>query len=114
MTDGLKRRTFFADPTPAPMPVAPADEALLATAARNGFTAPPAPAPEPTSASLQALARPVAGRRERPRTGRDHHFTTRLRAETLDYIYAQANGRNIPVAQVIEEMEAAHRRAHQS
>lgn len=40
-----------------------------------------------------------------------HQFNVRLRRDTLDFIYAQANERNIPVAQVIEEATEALRRA---
>jgi hypothetical protein len=47
--------------------------------------------------------RAEAARRKRQPTGRDHQFNVRLRRETLEFIYCQANGRNIPVAQVIEE-----------
>jgi hypothetical protein len=36
-----------------------------------------------------------------------------LRRDTLDFIYAQANGRNVPVAQVIEEMADALKRQQQ-
>jgi hypothetical protein len=69
------------------------EEAIAATAARNGFTA---------IASDSAAAAPGVRRRRQP-TGRIHQFNVRLRAETLEVIYTQANERNIPVAQVIEE-----------
>ena len=49
-------------------------------------------------------------RRRRQPTGRDHQFNVRLRRDTLDFIYAQANERNIPVAQVIEEAADALKR----
>jgi hypothetical protein len=42
-----------------------------------------------------------------------HQFNVRLRRDTLDFIYAQANERNIPVAQVIEEMAATLQRQQQ-
>ncbi|VXD04549.1 hypothetical protein SPHINGOT1_490048 [Sphingomonas sp. T1] len=37
-------------------------------------------------------------------------FSLKLRPDTLDYIYSIANGRNIPLAQVIEELVEAHAR----
>lgn len=88
MNEPLKRRNLLAVPaTPAPLP----QEAIAAVAASNGFAATALP--------------PEAGvsRRKRQPTGRDHQFNVRLRRDTLDFIYAEANGRNVPVAQVIEE-----------
>jgi hypothetical protein len=80
------------------------DEATAAVAARNGYpnispTAPPA-----------SIADHSGARRQRQPTGRDHQFNVRLRRETLDFIYAQANERNIPVAQVIEDIVEALKR----
>jgi len=46
-------------------------------------------------------------KRRRQLTGRDHQFNVRLRRDTLDFIYAVANERNIPIAQVIEEATEA-------
>jgi hypothetical protein len=93
MNEPLKRRNLLAVPsTPDPLP----QEAIAAVAARNGFPAavsPPAPSSTESGVS----------RRKRQPTGRDHQFNVRLRRETLEFIYCQANGRNIPVAQVIEE-----------
>ena len=102
MNEPLKRRNLLAvASTPEPLP----QEAVAAVAARNGFsatvspvTASPAPSPDP---GLRRLRQP---------TGRDHQFNVRLRRDTLDFIYAQANDRNIPVAQVIEEATEALRR----
>ena len=48
-----------------------------------------------------------AGRRHSGRACRDQ---VRLRRDTLDFIYGQANERNIPVAQVIEEATEALKR----
>ena len=53
---------------------------------------------------------PQIPRRKRA-TGRSLSFSVKLRADTLEYIYAIANGRNIPLAQVIEELVEVH--AHQ-
>jgi hypothetical protein len=92
MNEPLKRRSLLA--VSPPPPLLP-EEAIAAVAARNGFSnAPQRPA---TSADQ------VTGRRQRQPTGRDHQFNVRLRRDTLDFIYATANERNIPVAQVIEE-----------
>lgn len=49
-------------------------------------------------------------RRQRQPTGRNHKFNFRLLRDTLDFIYAQSSDRNIPVAQVIEEMADALKR----
>jgi len=103
MNEPLKRRNLAAIVTP-PQPLP--DDALAAVASRNGF-----PAAVPPSAPI---APPVADesqrRRQRQPTGRDHQFNVRLRKDTLDFIYAQANERNIPIAQVIEEATDALRR----
>jgi hypothetical protein len=94
MTEPLKRRNLLAVPsTPEPLP----REAIAAVAARNGFPNVSLPASPPA-------------RRQRQAMGRDHQFNVRLRRDTLDFIYAQANERNIPVAQVIEEATEALRR----
>jgi hypothetical protein len=102
MTEPLKRRNLLAavPSTPAALP----EEAIAVVAERNGFSsAAPREAPAPASS-------PEPRRRQRQLTGRDHQFNVRLRRDTLDFIYSQANGRNVPVAQVIEEaIEALHR-----
>lgn len=48
-------------------------------------------------------------RRARRSKGRVEPFSTKLTLETRNYIYGVANDRDIPIAQVIEEMVAAHR-----
>jgi hypothetical protein len=97
----LKRRSLLAVPSPSdPLP----EEAIAAVAVRNGFlAAAPLPAPSPADSGVR--------RRKRQPTGRDHQFNVRLRRETLDFIYGHANGRNVPVAQVIEEACDALRRS---
>ena len=99
MTEAPKRRNLLAvsSATPDSLP----QEAIAAVAARNGF---PAAAPSARTMEDSGL------RRRRQPTGRDHQFNVRLRRDTLDFIYAQANERNIPVAQVIEEATEALRR----
>ena len=69
---------------------------IAAVASRNGF--------EPVTRGDNAA------RRHRQPTGRDHQFNVRLRSETIDFIYSQANSRNVPIAQVIEEMAEALKR----
>lgn len=104
MSEPLKRRSLF--PVPAAS-APPAPEAIAAVAASNGFAEAVPPAPPPTPAPTSApTAEQGRGRRRQP-TGRDHQFTTRLRQDTLDAIYAEANARNIPIAQVIEEAMTA-------
>jgi hypothetical protein len=101
MNEPLKRRNLLA--VAAPPPPLPED-AIAAVAARNGFpnTAKP---PAPTVTADQ-----IAARRQRQPTGRDHQFNVRLRRDTLDFIYAEANERNIPIARVIEEAADALKR----
>lgn len=77
-------------------PKAPlAEEAVQALATRHGFAA---QAPQTANADDG-----VSAGRLRQKTGRDHPFSVRLRADTRAAIYAQANARNVPVAQIIEE-----------
>ncbi len=106
MSEPLKRRNLL-QAVSAPAPSLP-EEAIAAVAARNGF---PAIAPSPVPSAPSPLADSGSRRRHRQPTGRDHQFNVRLRQDTLDFIYEQANGRNIPVAQVIEEMAEALKRA---
>ncbi|MGO9391236.1 hypothetical protein [Rhodoblastus sp.] len=102
MTEPLKRRNLLAIPAVSdPLP----QDAVAAVAARNGF-----PAVAPSDAQSLHQADSGIRRRHRQPTGRDHQFNVRLRRDTLDFIYAQANERNIPVAQVIEEATEALRR----
>jgi hypothetical protein len=106
MNEPLKRRNLLAVTS---APEALPEEAIAAVAARNGFPN----VVQPVSAA-PAAAQQGAVRRQRAPTGRDHQFNVRLRLDTLDFIYAQANDRNIPVAQVIEEMAEALKRQKQS
>ena len=103
MKEPLQRRSLtaaFSAPEPIPQ------EAVAAVAAQNGFQ-PAAPISPPPSASVSDIS---TRRRHRQPTGRDLQFNVRLRKDTLDFIYAEANERNIPIAQVIEEgMEALKR-----
>ena len=105
MTEPLKRRNLLQ--AVSSRPPALQDEAIAEVAARNGFhhAAP--------SVTPPAVADQTGARRQRQPTGRDHQFNVRLRRDTLDFIYGQANGRNVPVAQVIEEMAEALKREQQ-
>lgn len=101
MSEPLKRRSLL-QTVSAPAPSLP-EEAIAEVAARNGF---------PNIAPVRAVDQSGA-RRQRQPTGRNHQFNVRLRRDTLDFIYAQANERNIPVAQVIEDMvDALKRQQH--
>ncbi len=103
MNELLKRRNLLAVPSPSsPLP----EETIAAVATRNGFPAAAALQPIVTAANDMTGPR----RRQRQPTGRDHQFNVRLRQDTLDYIYRQANDRNVPIAQVIEEMGEALKR----
>ena len=98
-----QRRNLLSGLERAPAPV-PEPE-LVETAARHGFaTVPAPPATAPAASGTEASP---AVRRQRPPTGRNHQFNVRLRADTLQAIYDQANSRNVPIAQVIEEAMAA-------
>lgn len=96
-----QRRNLLVGLERAPVPVPEAE--LLETAARHGFAtvAGSAANGQADDAVTQSL------RRRRQLTGRDHQFNVRLRADTLQAIYDQANSRNVPIAQVIEEAMAA-------
>jgi hypothetical protein len=102
MNEPLKRRNLL-QAVSSPAPSLP-DEAIAEVAARNGF-----PGVVPPAANSDH----GAARRQRQPKGRNHQFNVRLRRDTLDFIYAQANERNIPVAQVIEDMADALKRQQQ-
>jgi hypothetical protein len=99
MNEPLKRRNLL-QAVSAPTQSLP-EAAIAEVAARNGF---------PNVAASPSGTEQGGARRQRQPTGRDHQFNVRLRRDTLDFIYAQANQRNIPVAQVIEEMADALKR----
>ena len=96
----LRRRSLL--PVQSHQPPTLSEDDIAAVANRNGFPATPAPAPANDSATTP--------RRQRQPTGRDYQFNVRLRRKTIDFIYAQSNSRDIPIAQVIEEMEEALKR----
>jgi hypothetical protein len=95
---------------------APADDAAIAAVAeRHGFSRTDAPLPEPAAPSAprpvptESDTQQVTMRRRRKLLGRTQQFNVRLRPETVDTIYEEANGRDVPIAQVIEEMVEAFR-----
>jgi hypothetical protein len=92
----LRRRSLLQVQPRQPLAVNEAD--IAAVASKNGF--------EPVTRADNAATQ----RRHRQPTGRDHQFNVRLRSETIDFIYSQANSRDVPIAQVIEEMAEALKR----
>jgi hypothetical protein len=107
MNEPLKRRALF----PVQNPPQSVDETAIAVvAARNGFPEATTLPQQPTPPASKVASVPVEIKelkRRRQLTGRDHQFNVRLRRDTLDFIYAVANERNIPIAQVIEEATEA-------
>jgi hypothetical protein len=101
-TEPLRRRSLL--PVQPHQPPAVNEAEIAAVASRNGFPS------VPTTPSNDTGATP---RRQRQLTGRVHQFNVRLRRETVDFIYQQANSRNVPIAQVIEEMAEAFTRQQQ-
>jgi hypothetical protein len=95
----LRRRSLL--PVQPHRPSAVSEAEIAAVASRNGFQ----PAPPTPASDTGAIPR-----RQRQLTGRVHQFNVRLRRGTVDFIYEQANSRNVPIAQVIEEMEEAFKR----
>ena len=95
-TEPLRRRSLL--PVQSHQPPAVSEAEIAAVASRNGFQ--PAPTPSGDTGT-------TTPRRQRQLTGRVHQFNVRLRRETVDFIYEQANSRNVPIAQVIEEMAEA-------
>ena len=100
--DDKKRATLdFGDDLmkPSTPPVDP--NAVKAATRAAGFRETPrAPELDPPSS-----ARPA--RRARRKTGRTEQFATRLRAETLDAIYAYADRHEITLAETIERAMSA-------
>jgi hypothetical protein len=92
--DELKRaRLQFDDRTDEP---APLDKTALQSAMRAaGLRGADAP-------HIGEGARSQRPRRSRRRTGRTEQFSTRLKPETLDAIYAYADARSITLAETIE------------
>lgn len=85
----------------------PVSEEVIAIAAeQHGFTTPAAPV-APARPAPDFLSAP---RRQRQPKGRTEQFNVRLRPETVALIYGESNGRDIPLAQVIEEALEAYMR----
>lgn len=105
--DGKLQRKVLARPLAAirqqPQEQAPS---VLQVAERHGFDTVPTPAAE--LARLEANQAPMPPRRKRAK-GRSLQFNVKLDQPTIDYIYEVANGRDIPLAQVIEEFVEIHR-----
>ncbi|MFT3688930.1 hypothetical protein [Paenirhodobacter sp.] len=100
--DDKKRATLdFGDDLNTP-PAPPVDPNAVKAATRAaGFReTPKAPEPSPSSPGRPA-------RRARRKTGRTEQFATRLRAETLEAIYAYADRHEITLAETIERAMSA-------
>lgn len=112
------RRNLLAglDRVRAPQPD-PTDAAIAAVAERHGFASPePTPPPAPPEAATPVREpedepQQVTLRRRRPLLKRNQQFNVRLREDTVNAIYSEANDRNVPIAQVIEEMVETFRAA---
>jgi hypothetical protein len=111
------RRNLLAGLTKAqPEPSNVEDAAIALVAERHGFARPEQAPSVPAEPAAQATPTPhVDGagegqgvtRRHRTLRGRTQQINVRLKPATCDVIYAESNNRDIPVAQVIEEMVAA-------
>lgn len=101
----VKRRNLLAGLNPATRDEAsvPSEDAVAAVAERHGITA------ERRVEVTENAASPP--RRQRKILGRTQQFNVRLHPSTVEQIYAEANGRDIPIAQVIEEAIALLRPA---
>jgi hypothetical protein len=91
-----------------PPEAAPATGEVPSSTVPRGFDTVPVPVGEVDR--LRANQAPEAPRRVRG-GGRSMPFSLKLRPDTLEYIYAIANDRNIPLAQVIEELVDTHSKA---
>jgi hypothetical protein len=103
MTGDYKKRAtldFGDDLNTPPTPPVDPNAVKAATRAAGFRETPKAPEPSPSS-----LGRPV--RRARRKTGRTEQFATRLRAETLEAIYAYADRHEITLAETIERAMSA-------
>lgn len=100
--DDKKRATLNFGDEPEASFVPPVDpSAVKAAALAAGFRETPK-APEAAPAPSARLTR-----RTRRKTGRTEQFATRLRAETLEAIYAYADRHEITLAETIERAIAA-------
>jgi len=127
MTEPVRRNLLAGLDRLAPAKPEPDEAQIAAVAERHGFAKPEAaaaPAPEPAPAAPSPAPRAavpthasedngqqVVMRRKRKLLGRTQQFNVRLRPETVDIIYDEANSRDVPIAQVIEEMVDAFQAA---
>jgi len=99
--DEKKRATLdFGDLPTTPAPHVDPDAVKKATRAAGFRETPKAP-----DFALSAPTKPT--RRARRKTGRTEQFATRLRADTLESIYAYADRHEITLAETIERAMAA-------
>lgn len=99
--DEKKRATLDFGDIEAPSTPAVDIDAIKAATRAAGFRETPR---APERSSLDSI-RPV--RRARRKTGRTEQFATRLRADTLQAIYAYADRHEITLAETIERAMAA-------
>lgn len=98
--DDKKRATLdFGDLSEKPIPAVDPNAVRAATRAAGFRETPRAPRPTEMPA--------VKSRRARRKTGRTEQFATRLKAETLEAIYAYADQHEITLAETIERAIAA-------
>jgi hypothetical protein len=123
MSEPARRRNLLAGLDKVQAPAPGADDALIAAVAeRHGFA--PAPETESASPSVTSPTAPtqdehhepdddelygsqITVRRRRKPKGRTEQLNVRLRPDTIASIYEEANRRDVPIAQVIEEMVEA-------
>lgn len=86
-------------------PASTPDSVVLEAAQRHGFDNVPVPAAE--IERLRENQATLPPRRKRG-AGRSMPFSVKLSPLTMEYIYNVANSRDIPLAQVIEELVEAH------
>ena len=91
MTGQPARRNLLANIPSQPSPAAPIadDQVIRETAERHGFTG--------------AGSAPPTLRRKRSGAGRTYQLNVRVRPDTASVIYEEANRRDVPIAQVLEE-----------
>lgn len=96
-TDDKKRATLDFGDEPNTPPAPPVDtDAVKAAARAAGFRE------TPKASELSPSSARRRGRRTRRKTGRTEQFATRLRADTLEAIYAYADRHEVTLAETIE------------
>lgn len=111
MTEPARRNLLAGLERRQPEQREPDDAAIVRVAERHGFArseaAPPPAAAPAAPVPVDDGEHEVTLRRRRKLRNRTQQFNVRLRPDTVDVIYEEANGRDVPIAQVIEEMVEA-------